>query len=84
MEKVEHEDCPANYEGSSKGMESEAIVEMIRNGYEDDDGFIIGFVCMDDDATTRSQLRHSWADKIEEGTMSEADWPQGQNEIDTT
>eukprot|EP00978_Attheya_sp_CCMP212_P026795 scaffold88833_cov40-Attheya_sp.AAC.1 len=75
MEKVEHEDCPANYEGSSKGMESEAIVKMIRQGYEDDDGFIIGFVCMDDDATTRSQLRHSWADKIEEGTMSEADWP---------
>eukprot|EP00978_Attheya_sp_CCMP212_P046672 scaffold404577_cov71-Attheya_sp.AAC.1 len=29
-EKVEHADCPANYTGSSKGMESEVIVNMIR------------------------------------------------------
>jgi hypothetical protein len=55
-DKVEHEDCPANYEGSSKGMESEAIVDMIRQGYEDDDGFIVGFVCVNNDATTKSQL----------------------------
>ena len=67
MEKVEHEDCPANYVGSSKGMESEAIVEMIRSGYKDDDGFIVGFICMDDDLTTRSQLKHSWTDKIANG-----------------
>jgi len=75
-DKVEHEDCPANYEGSSKGMESEAIVEMIRQGYKDDDGFIVGFVCMDDDATTKSQLRLRWTDKIANGTMSDADWPR--------
>jgi hypothetical protein len=70
--KVEHEDCPAKYEGSSKGMESEAIVDMMAS--------LLGFICMDDDATTtKSQLQHSWADKIAYGTMSEADWPRKRN-----
>jgi hypothetical protein len=76
MAKVEHEDCPENYDGTSKGMESEAIVEMIQQGYEDDDGFVVGFICMDDNSRTKCQLRHRWADKVEAGTMSETDWPR--------
>ena len=31
---------------------------------------------MDDDATTKSQLRHRWKDEIEAGTMTEAQWPR--------
>jgi hypothetical protein len=47
--KVEHdEDCPANYVGSSKGMESEEaiVVTMMRDGYEKNN------ICMDDEDTT--------------------------------
>ena len=57
-------------------MESEAIVNMVTAGYEDDKGFIVGTVCMDDNSTTKSQLRHKWADKIREGIMNEEEWPR--------
>ena len=75
-EKDEAHECPANYVGSSKGMESWAAVKMIREGYVHQNGFTVGAVCMDDDSTTKSQLRHRWSDKINEGTMSENEWPR--------
>jgi hypothetical protein len=35
---------------------------------------------MDKKATTKSRLRHSWAAKVEAGTMREEDWPLSKKE----
>eukprot|EP00978_Attheya_sp_CCMP212_P047345 scaffold421319_cov58-Attheya_sp.AAC.1 len=74
-EKVEHDNCPANNTtSSSKGMESETIVNMIlRQGYKKD------YICMDNNAndfTTNSQLKHKWVKTIRVVRMTEDDWPR--------
>jgi hypothetical protein len=58
-----HHLCPKNYAGSSKGMEALAALDCVNQiwSHEDIDAFI-SIICLDDDATTRAYLKHSFAD----------------------
>ena len=50
-------DCPCNYEGSSKSMESDGALTMLKRCYND---FSVYFkhIVSDDDSTMRSLLKH--------------------------
>ena len=56
MPVCKHE-CIANYTGSSKGMESFAIVEMVKMAPSH--GFVVGWLVSDDDSTMRAHLHHA-------------------------
>ena len=48
--------CAKNYTGSSKGMESAAIVEMAKKAPSK--GIMLGTVVSDDDSTMQAQMTH--------------------------
>ena len=72
--KVDHE-CPKNHIGSSKSMECEAIFRMVKDAFFNH-GYTCGVIVSDDDSTMKSNLKHSYREKIEEGLMSKDDWPK--------
>ena len=66
--KVDHE-CPKNRVCSSKSMECEGIFQMVTNAYKNH-GYSCGVIVSDDNSMTKSNLKHSYKDKVEEGLMS--------------
>ena len=64
---VKHE-CPANYVGSSKSMEVQAIYEMVLQAWKSN-VYYIGTIVSDNDTTMKAQLKHSYKDMIEAGIM---------------
>jgi len=54
---VKPQACPKNYEGSSKSMETEAIFRMVIEAH-DELGFCIKTIILDDDSTTKANLKH--------------------------
>ncbi len=65
---VKSHHCPKNYEGSSKGMEAQAALECVMQiwGHGGVTAFI-EVICIDDDATTKAYLAHSFADLDKKG-----------------
>ena len=59
---------PKNHEGSSKSMETEAIFRMVIEAH-DELGFCTKTIILDDDSTTKVNLKHSWKEKIKKGKM---------------
>jgi hypothetical protein len=58
---LDHE-CPKNYTGSSKGMEAQAALDCVNKVWSHADiSAFINIICLDDDATTRAYLQHSFA-----------------------
>ncbi len=54
--------CPRSHEGSSKGMEAKAALECVNIVWsESDTRAFIDIICIDDDASTRAYLSHSFA-----------------------
>jgi hypothetical protein len=73
---IEHE-CPKNFDGSSKAMESEAILKMTKDAINH--GYTIEFIVADDDSTMKSILRYSWDELISAGKMRKEDYPRYAN-----
>eukprot|EP00978_Attheya_sp_CCMP212_P000038 scaffold106_cov71-Attheya_sp.AAC.1 len=75
-EAIFHE-CPKNFDGSSKAMESEAILKMTKDAINE--GYAIEFIVADDDSTMKSILRYSWDELISAGKMRKEDYPRYEN-----
>ena len=55
--------CSRNHEGSSKGMEAKAALECVNTVWSrSETSAFIDVICIDDDASTRAYLSHSFAD----------------------
>ena len=55
--------CPKNYDGSSKGNEALAALECVNKVWTHSEiSAFIDIICLDDDATTKAYLHHSFAD----------------------
>ena len=78
-QKTPHE-CPKNHNGSSKSMETEAIFQMVKEGFYQH-GYSISTIISDDDSTMKANLKHSLKEKVEEGLMREEDWPRTKNNV---
>ena len=70
----DHE-CPKNHVGSSKSMEVEAIFRMVKEGYYNH-RYTCAVIVSDDDSTMKSNLKHSYKEKINKGLMRAEDWPK--------
>ena len=55
--------CVKNYEGSSKGMEAHAALELVKHAKRHR-GFIVGCVVADDDSSMKALLRHSYTELV--------------------
>jgi hypothetical protein len=55
--------CPENYAGSSKGMEAQAALDCVNQIWSHDgiEAFV-RLICIDDDASTKAYLQHSFFD----------------------
>ena len=76
---VPHE-CPKNHIGSSKSMECEAIFRMVVDAFNNL-GYTIAVIVSDDDSTMKSNLRHSFEEKIKAGLISIDEWPRTKKNI---
>lgn len=74
QEPMKHE-CPKNHQGSSKSMECEAIYLMVKDSFYNQQ-FTCSVIVSDDDSTMKSNLKHSWEQKIKEGKMTMDEWPR--------
>jgi hypothetical protein len=55
--------CPRNHDGSSKGMEAKAALACVTKVWSrSETSAFIDIICIDDDASTRAYLSHSFAD----------------------
>ena len=55
--------CPRNHDGSSKGMEAKAALACLNKVWTHDQILAyINVICLDDDATTKANLSHAFAD----------------------
>jgi len=74
--------CPKNFSGSSKSMEARAAVSMITKMFELTD-CCIDVLLTDDDATTRSNNKHSFKEMYDAGLMrsKELDWPRNEKGV---
>ena len=74
-------DCSKNYDGSSKGMEAHGLFDCVLDLWKDTKLVVDRFV-IDDDATTKSYVRHSYKELVSDGRMDRKDWPrtEGGNE----
>ena len=70
-------DCTKNYQGSSKGMEAFAGVNLVTKLWRHKYCCCISQICADDDSSIRAQMKHLIADKIEAGLIDKDDWPRG-------
>jgi hypothetical protein len=60
---VGEHNCPRSHEGSSKGMEAKAALECVNRVWsESDTRAFTDIICIDDGASTRAYLSHSFAD----------------------
>jgi hypothetical protein len=57
--------CPKHYSGSSKGMEAKAALDCVEQVWSHKEvSAFISIICIDDDATTKAYLQHSFADLL--------------------
>ena len=68
-------ECVRNHLGSSKSMESEAILYMCKESFYSK-GFYVHCVCADDDTTMKKVLRHNYNQLVKDGVMAKADKPK--------
>ena len=68
-------ECVNNHSGSSKSMESEAILHMCEECYNHK-GFFVKTICADDDTTMKKVLRHNYDQLVKDGVMTKADKPK--------
>ena len=66
--------CPKNYEGPSKSMEVQAILELTIEAWESGI-YAIGTIVSDDDTTMKAQLKHSYKQLIAANKMTNESWP---------
>jgi hypothetical protein len=60
---VREHNCPRNHEGSLKGMEVKVALECVNRVWSSSEiRAFIEIICVDDDASTRAYLSHSFAD----------------------
>lgn len=52
-------DCPHNYEGSSKGMESMATLRLVVKAFEEQ-GVVVGMIMADNDSSMKTIVHHSY------------------------
>jgi prolyl oligopeptidase PreP (S9A serine peptidase family) len=70
--------CSKNYEGSSKGMEAKAALEMVKEIFENQSiQACVSEMVLDDDASTRALLSHSLRQQAEKDVNFE--WPVDSN-----
>eukprot|EP00957_Ditylum_brightwellii_P085184 6478560-Ditylum_brightwellii.AAC.1 len=62
-----------NYEGSSKGIEEYAALELVKQAYCKR-GVIAGFIIADNDSSMKALLRHSYEDS--QANDASFVWPQ--------
>ena len=73
-EAAQHE-CPKNHEGSSKSMECESIYLMVKDSFYNQQ-FTCSTIVSDNDSTMKSNLKHSWEEKVKQGKMTMDEWPR--------
>jgi hypothetical protein len=66
-------ECPKNHVGSSKSMECEAIDYIVKEAYFNL-GYTIETIISDDDSTMKSNLKHSYEQKVNAKKMSIDEW----------
>jgi hypothetical protein len=78
--KKEHlpEFCSKNYEGSSKGMEATGALRNFLNLFDSLDVYVREFV-MDDDASRKTILKHSYKTLLDAGFFDMVDWPKNKD-----
>jgi hypothetical protein len=55
--------CPKNHSGSSKGMEAKAALDCVNKVWtHDETEAFVEIICIDDDASTKAYLSHSFFD----------------------
>ena len=70
-EVVPHE-CPQNHSGSSKSIGYEATWLMVKDSFYNH-GFTCSVIVSNDNSTMKSNLKQSWKEMIEEGTMKQSE-----------
>ena len=75
---VDHK-CPKNHDDSSKSMETEAIYQMVKDAYYNC-RYTCSIIVSNDDSTMKSNLKHSYKEKVEAELISKEQW-QKQNKI---
>jgi hypothetical protein len=78
--KKEHlpEFCSKNYEGSSKGMEATGALRNVLHLFNSLDVYVREYV-MDDDASTKTILKHAYKTLVDAGLFDMGDWPRNKN-----
>ena len=56
-------------------MEVEAIFRMVKESFYEH-RFTCDVIISDDDSTIKSNLKHSYTEKVEKGTMKKCEWPK--------
>jgi hypothetical protein len=74
---VKAHECSKNFTGSSKAMESNALLELAKQAFTR--GFVVSCVVGDDNSTIRATMHHSWNDLVSVGRMDVNDWPRDKN-----
>ena len=77
-EKPEAHECVKNHQGSSKSMECEAILELVKEAYFERN-FVVGTIVADDDTTMKKILRHDYKDMVRRGVLDKKKWPKNKN-----
>ena len=73
--KPEPHECTKNHEGSSKSMECEAVLDLVKEAFFERN-FVVGTIVADDDTTMKKMLRHNYKDQVSRGILSKNDWPK--------
>ena len=66
---------PKNHAGSSKSIETEEIFQTVQQVWSYQ-GYCIVAIISNDDLTMKSNLKHSFKEKIVQGLMKTIDWPK--------
>ena len=72
--KPEPHECTRNHQGSSKSMECEAILELVKEAFSERN-FVVGTIVADDDTTMKKVLRHNYKEQVSRGVLAKEDWP---------
>ena len=72
---IPEHDCISNYEGSSKSMEVQGILDLVIDAWDNKHLHISGIVTYDD-TTMTAQLKHSYEAKIKCQQMKKSQWPR--------
>ena len=64
---------PEKYDQSSKAMESIGAVKIVKKIWKECPNGYVAAIVTDEDSTTRAKLSHNMAERVEAGTMTEAE-----------